>query len=426
EVSNADTSQAFDGKTLGEALLEPTRIYVKSVLELISKVQVNALSHITGGGFQENIPRVLPEGTVAVIDESSWNWPEIFNWLQQNGNVDRYEMFRTFNCGVGMVAAIDGEARRQVVEAGIEALKQLWHRGAVDADGKTGDGCGIHLQIPQEFFKDHIRRMGQQPGNGSLAVGQVFLPRTDLSKQERVREIIESEIIGMGHRIYGWRQVPVHIGVIGTKANATRPEIEQILVENALDVDDNQFEVDLYIIRRRIEKAVLAENLTEAYICSLSCRSVIYKGLFLAEELTAFYPDLLDEKFVSNFVIYHQRYSTNTFPSWPLAQPFRILAHNGEINTLLGNVNWMKSHETRMDDPVFGDHVEDIKPIVQPDSSDSSALDAVFEVLVRTKRELPEVKSLLMPEAWENSNAVPQNHKDFYAYANSVMEPWDG
>ncbi|MTI10475.1 glutamate synthase large subunit [Curvivirga aplysinae] len=332
----------------------------------------------------------------------------------------------TANCGVGMVAALDGEARRDVVEAGIEALQQLWHRGAVDADGKTGDGCGIHLQIPQEFFKDHIRRMGQQPGTGALAVGQVFLPRTDLGKQERVREIVESEIIGMGHRIYGWRQVPVNIGVIGTKANATRPEIEQILVENALDVDDAQFEVDLYVIRRRIEKAVLAENLTEAYICSLSCRSVIYKGLFLAEELTAFYPDLLDERFVSNFVIYHQRYSTNTFPSWPLAQPFRVLAHNGEINTLLGNVNWMKSHETRMDDPVFGEHVEDIKPIIQPDSSDSSALDAVFEVLVRTKRQLPEVKSLLMPEAWENSKAVPQNHKDFYAYANSVMEPWDG
>lgn len=332
----------------------------------------------------------------------------------------------TANCGVGLVASIDGTARRDVVLAAIEALGQIWHRGAVDADGKTGDGAGIHIQIPQEFFKDHIRRMGQALGKGRLAVGQVFLPRTDLGKQERVRQIIEAEIIDMGHRIYGWRQVPVNIDVIGEKANSTRPEIEQILVENARDVDDSQFEVDLYIIRRRIEKAVLAENLTEAYICSLSCRSIIYKGLFLAEQLPVFYPDLMDEKFESNFAIYHQRYSTNTFPSWPLAQPFRVLAHNGEINTLLGNVNWMKSHETRMDDPVFGEHVEDIKPIIQPSSSDSAALDAVFEVLVRTKRDLPEVKSLLIPEAWEQSNAVPQSHKDFYKYANGVMEPWDG
>ncbi len=332
----------------------------------------------------------------------------------------------TANCGVGMVASIDGKARRDVVVAGIDALKQLWHRGAVDADGKTGDGTGIHLQIPQAFFKSHLRRMGQESGEGHLAVGQVFLPRTDLDKQERVRQIIESEIINMGHHIYGWRQVPVNIAVIGDKGNSTRPEIEQILVKNAREVNNDQFEVDLYIIRRRIEKMILAENLTEAYICSFSCRSIIYKGLFLAEELTVFYPDLMDELFTSNFVIYHQRYSTNTFPAWSLAQPFRILAHNGEINTLRGNVNWMKCHEPQMDDPVFSSNVQDIKPIIQPGSSDSAALDAVFEALVRTKRNLPEVKSLLIPEAWEHSTSMPQAHKDFYAYANGVMEPWDG
>ncbi|RED46192.1 glutamate synthase large subunit [Aestuariispira insulae] len=358
------------------------------------------------------------------------NRPFIDNYQERAAHLAANGMYlpetETANCGVGMVASIDGKPRRSVVLSAIEALGQIWHRGAVDADGKTGDGAGIHLQIPQEFFKDHIRRMGQQVGKGRLAVGMVFLPRTDLGKQESVRQIIESEIIGMGHRIYGWRQVPVDITALGEKGNSTRPEIEQILVENARDVDDSQFEVDLYIIRRRIERKVLDANLSEAYICSLSCRSVIYKGLFLAEQLTAFYPDLLDEKFESNFAIYHQRYSTNTFPSWPLAQPFRVLAHNGEINTYNGNVNWMKSHETRMDDPIFGDHVEDIKPIIQPGSSDSSALDAVFEVLVRTKRGLPEVKSLLIPEAWEHSKSVPQNHKDFYTYANGVMEPWDG
>ncbi|MGE4221282.1 MAG: glutamate synthase large subunit, partial [Alphaproteobacteria bacterium] len=170
----------------------------------------------------------------------------------------------------------------------------------------------------------------------------------------------------------------------------------------------------------------LAENIAGFYICSLSCRSMIYKGLFLAEQLTDFYPDLLDERFVSNFAVYHQRYSTNTFPAWHLAQPFRVLAHNGEINTIAGNVNWMRSHETRLDEPRFGRHIEDIKPVIQPGSSDSAALDAVAELLVRTQRELPEVKSLLIPEAWEKSTTMPQAHRDFYAYGNSVMEPWDG
>jgi len=329
-------------------------------------------------------------------------------------------------CGVGMIVSIDGQARREVVLKGIEALKSLWHRGAVDADGKTGDGAGIHVQIPQEFFKQHIRRTGHEPGKGRLAVGMIFLPRTDLHAQERCREIVETEILRFGHRIYGWRQVPVNVDVIGEKANATRPEIEQIMVENARGVGDSQFQVDLYIIRRRIEKAVLAASVNDFYICSLSCRSVIYKGLFLAEQLTSFYPDLLDDLFVSNFAIYHQRYSTNTFPTWRLAQPFRVLAHNGEINTLLGNVNWMRSHETQLADRRFGDHIEDIKPVIQAGSSDSAALDAVFELLVRTARELPEVKSLLIPEAWEKSETLPRAHRDFYAYGNSVMEPWDG
>jgi glutamate synthase (NADPH/NADH) large chain len=329
-------------------------------------------------------------------------------------------------CGVGMIVAIDGQARRDVVLKGIEALRSLWHRGAVDADGKTGDGAGIHVQIPQGFFKEHIRRTGHEPGSGRLAVGMIFLPRTDLGAQERCRQIVETEILRFGHRIYGWRQVPVNVDVIGEKANATRPEIEQVMVENALGVGESQFQVDLYIIRRRIEKVVQAESISEFYICSLSCRSVIYKGLFLAEQLTAFYPDLLADLFVSNFAIYHQRYSTNTFPTWRLAQPFRVLAHNGEINTLLGNVNWMRSHETRLADRRFGDYINDIKPVVQAGSSDSAALDAVFELLVRTARELPEVKSLLIPESWERTETLPRAHRDFYAYGNSVMEPWDG
>lgn len=332
----------------------------------------------------------------------------------------------TSACGVGLIAAIDGKPSRLVVERAIEALKALWHRGAVDADGKTGDGAGIHVQIPQDFFRAHIERTGHEVRQGKLAVGMVFLPRTDLGKQERARTIIESEINRMGHQIYGWRQVPVSIETIGTKANATRPEIEQIMVENSAGFSDSRFETDLYIIRRHIEAALLNENLTEAYICSLSCRSMIYKGLFLAEQLDSFYPDLKDSRFISNFAIYHQRYSTNTFPSWSLAQPFRVLAHNGEINTITGNINWMKSHEARLDDPDLNPHLEAIKPVIPPGSSDSSALDAAFEILLRTHRELPEVKSLLIPEAWAHSPTVPENHRDFYRYANAIMEPWDG
>ena len=330
------------------------------------------------------------------------------------------------SCGVGLVAAIDGKPRREVVVAGINALKVLWHRGAVDADGKTGDGAGIHVQIPQDFFREHIRHTGHEPGEGRLAVGMVFLPRTDFAAQERCRCIVEAEILAFGYGICGWRQVPIHISVIGEKANATRPEIEQVLIANTKATNAQQFEIDLYIIRRRIEKQVMAENIRDFYICSLSCRSVIYKGMFLAEQLTAFFPDLLDERFVSNFAIYHQRYSTNTFPTWWLAQPFRMIAHNGEINTLLGNINWMRAHEPRMAHEWYGGHMADLLPIIQPGSSDSAALDAVFEVLVRANRSVPMVKTMLMPEASANKPGLPQAVKDLYSYCNAVMEPWDG
>ncbi len=328
-------------------------------------------------------------------------------------------------CGVGLVAAIDGKPRRAVVEAGIAALKAVWHRGAVDADGKTGDGAGIHIEIPQDFFKAHIARQGVKPSDARVAVGQVFLPRNDLDGQERCRTIVETEILKMGYAVYGWRQVPIDTSVCGEKANATRPEIEQIMVHNARNVPEDQFELDLYVVRRRIEKQALAENIVDFYICSLSCRSIIYKGMFLAEALSVFYPDLTDERFVSSFAIYHQRYSTNTFPTWKLAQPFRTLAHNGEINTVRGNVNWMKSHETRMAHELFGANVDDLKPVVQP-GSDSAQMDNVFELLVRGGRALPMVKTMMMPQAWSYADRTPQHIRNMYAYSNSVMEPWDG
>ncbi|RMH46164.1 MAG: glutamate synthase large subunit, partial [Alphaproteobacteria bacterium] len=332
------------------------------------------------------------------------------------------------SCGVGLVVSIDGKPSRKVVENGIEALKAVWHRGAVDADGKTGDGAGIHVQIPVPFFYDQIRRTGHEPDPERLvAVGQVFLPRTDFSAQEACRTIVESEILRMGYRIYGWRHVPVNIDVLGEKANATRPEIEQILISDTRGIDEETFERELYVIRRRIEKAVTTANIRGFYICSLSCRSVIYKGMMLAEQVAEFYPDLKDQRFESAFAIYHQRYSTNTFPEWWLAQPFRMLAHNGEINTLKGNLNWMKSHEIRMASSYFGDLAEDIKPIVPKGSSDSAALDAVFEVLVRAGRSAPMAKTMLVPESWSRQAVeLPKAWRDMYAYCNAVIEPWDG
>jgi len=332
------------------------------------------------------------------------------------------------SCGVGLVVAIDGQPSRKVVQSGIDALKAIWHRGAVDADGKTGDGAGIHVQIPVPFFYDVIRRTGHEPDPAKLiAVGQVFLPRTDFGAQERCRTIVETEVLRMGHYIYGWRHVPVDVSVLGEKANATRPEIEQILIRCEKDIDQEQFERELYIIRRRIEKAVTAAGINGCYLCSLSCRSIIYKGMMLAEQVAVFYPDLEDERFESAFAIYHQRYSTNTFPQWWLAQPFRMLAHNGEINTLKGNVNWMKSHEIRMASSAFGDMAEDIKPIIPGGTSDSGALDAVFEVMVRSGRSAPMAKTMLVPEAWsKQTDNMPKAWADMYSYCNSVIEPWDG
>ena len=331
-------------------------------------------------------------------------------------------------CGVGLIAATDGKPSRRVVASAIEALKAVWHRGAVDADGKTGDGAGLHVDLPVRFFDDAIAAGGHKVMPNRLAVGMVFLPRTDLGAQENCRTLVEAEIIEAGYTIYGWRQVPVDVSVIGDKGQATRPEIEQIMIAGPLpdEVSITEFEKNLYLVRRRIEKKIIAAQIRDFYICSLSCQSIVYKGLFLAESLSVFYPDLQDDRFESRVAIFHQRYSTNTFPQWWLAQPFRSLAHNGEINTIRGNQNWMKSHEIKMASIAFGAHSDDIKPVIPAGSSDTAALDAVFEALVRSGKEAPTAKLMLIPEAWQANPNLPANHKSMYEYMASVMEPWDG
>jgi glutamate synthase (NADPH/NADH) large chain len=359
------------------------------------------------------------------MDDADMNF--VADW---NANVARlagtYDASQEHDaCGVGVVAALDGKPRRDVVQAGIDALKAVWHRGAVDADGKTGDGAGIHIEIPQDFFKSAISRSGHVPGDDPIAVGMVFLPKTDLGAQERCRQIVETEILAFGYGIYGWRQVPIEVSCIGEKANQTRPEIEQIMIRGR-GGDPADFERDLYVIRRRIEKQAIEAQVHEMYICSLSCRSIIYKGMFLAASLTEFYPDLLDERFISRFAIYHQRYSTNTFPTWRLAQPFRMLAHNGEINTIHGNINWMKSHETRLEAGEIGAYMDDIKPVVQAGGSDTATLDNVFELLVRAGRDAPMAKALMIPASIGQDATMSDAHRDMFLYCNAVMEPWDG
>ena len=331
------------------------------------------------------------------------------------------------SCGVGLVCALDGRPRREVVELAIRSLKAVWHRGAVDADGKTGDGAGVMLSVPQAFFAEQVERTGHRLRPGAIAVGQIFLPRTDLAAQEACRTLVESEVLAAGFYIYGWRQTPIDPTVIGDKAVATRPEIEQILLApppgpGGAPLAGEALERALFLVRKRIETR--GPQLPHFYVCSLSARSLVYKGMFLAEHIDSFYPDLRDPRFEAAVAIFHQRYSTNTFPEWRLAQPFRMLAHNGEINTLRGNANWMKSHEIRMAASAFGDAQDDVKPVIQPGGSDSMALDNTFETLVRAGRSAPMAKALLMPEA--ASPHMPPEHAALYGYCNAVMEPWDG
>ncbi len=329
-------------------------------------------------------------------------------------------------CGVGLIASTNGKKSRKVVEYGIEALKAIWHRGAVDADGKSGDGAGIQIEIAPDFFKEKILNTGHTPDNDKrICVGMVFLPRTDYSEQEKCREIIEAALLEGNYYIYGWRQVPINPSVLGKTADQSRPEIAQVMFKKNENLSTNNLERDLFETRKKIEKLARDAQLKEFYICSFSSRSIVYKGMFLAEMLSEFYPDLNDKKLTSRFAVFHQRYSTNTFPSWDLAQPFRTLAHNGEINTLKGNINWMKIHEQDMSSSLFKD-VKNLKPVIRS-SSDSGALDNVFELLVHSGKLAPLIKLMMIPDAWsKRSKTVPKNHQDLFNFLNSTIEPWDG
>ena len=330
-------------------------------------------------------------------------------------------------CGVGLVATTDGKKSRRIVEYGVEALKAIWHRGAVDADGKSGDGAGIQLEISPDFFKEKILATGNKhDASQRICVGMIFLPKTNYADQEKCREIIETVLLQENFYIYGWRQVPVNPKVLGKTADQNRPEIAQVLFKKNEELETNDLERELFVSRKKIENQARENQLKDFYICSMSSRSIVYKGMFLAEAIDDFYPDLKDENFTSRFAIFHQRYSTNTFPSWDLAQPFRALAHNGEINTVRGNTNWMKIHEQDMSSSLFKS-IEDLKPVVIPGISDSGALDNVFELLTHSGKLAPLIKLMMIPDAWsKRSKTVPKNHQDLFNFLNSSIEPWDG
>jgi len=328
-------------------------------------------------------------------------------------------------CGTGFVATTAGRSHA-VLELAIEAVARLTHRGAVSADGKTGDGAGVLTQVPHRLLIPDLYRLGVRvPRHVDLGVAMVFLPR-DVRAQARARSIIEDVLTREGLVFFGWRQVPVALTALGADAARTRPEIQQALIGRPERLGADDFERALYLVRRLIERRLDDEGVAGAYIASCSHRTVVYKGMFVAPQLARFYPDLRDPRYETALALFHQRYSTNTFPSWPLAQPFRFLAHNGEINTLPGNVNWMRARERQVRSPVWRERLGDLLPVIQSGGSDSAMLDNALELLVRSGRDALHAMMMLVPEAWEDHAEMPEDVRAFYDFHAGLVEPWDG
>jgi glutamate synthase (NADPH) large chain len=336
--------------------------------------------------------------------------------------------FEHDSCGIGFVASLKGRPTHDIVRKGVEILLNLVHRGACGCDPLTGDGAGILLQLPHLFLAAQAESAGFSiPKPGSYGTGLVFLPRSKTGRA-RCKQILEDKITGTGQRLLGWRTVPVDETVLGPVARQSAPIVEQVFIGSSED-DEVQLERKLFVIRRWTERTVRESSISDKgsfYIPSLSARTIVYKGLLLAEQLSKFYRDLENPAVTSRFAMVHQRFSTNTFPTWELAQPFRILCHNGEINTLRGNMAWMHAREQLFDGRVFGEEVRHILPIIAPGGSDSAMLDNVAEMLLQAGRSLPHVMMMLVPEAWQNDRLMPAQKRDFYAYHSCLVEPWDG
>jgi glutamate synthase domain-containing protein 2/glutamate synthase domain-containing protein 1/glutamate synthase domain-containing protein 3 len=327
--------------------------------------------------------------------------------------------FEHDNCGVGAVASLSGDASHSTICRALDVLDALEHRGASGAEIDTGDGAGILLQTPDELLRAVAGC--ELPPAGRYAAGMVFLPRDDETRAE-VERLIEETVARYGQTVVGWRDVPVDHDVPGASAAAVEPVVKQVFVGSSLGDDQDAFERKLYVIRRVIEKA----RGKDLAIPSFSSRTIVYKGMLTSPQLREYYPDLSDERCTSQLALVHSRFSTNTFPSWQLAHPYRLIAHNGEINTLRGNINWMRARESRLLSEAFGDDLEAVIPVIDEQGSDSAIFDNVLELLVLAGRSLPHALMMMIPEAWEGRDDMPSHLRDFYAYHSCLMEPWDG
>ena len=337
--------------------------------------------------------------------------------------------FEKDSCGVGFVMNMKGEKSHEIITQGLEILKKLEHRGACGSDSTSGDGAGILIQIPHQFFQDHCEKAGiKLPEVGRYAVGNIFLPTDGDTRQGQ--EIMERAVVAEGLELLGWRDVPVDNTTIGKTARSVEPVIKQLFVGAGSDVPDQlAFERRLYCVRKRsawgIRRAGLNDDNENFYACSLSSKTLIYKGQLMAPQLETYYLDLKDPNMVSALALAHSRYSTNTFPSWGRAQPFRYIAHNGEINTVRGNKNWMSARESMFESPLFED-LNMILPVIAPGGSDSADFDQALEMLFLTGRSLPHAMMMMIPEPWSGHETMDDDKRGFYEYHASMMEPWDG
>ncbi|HPY03788.1 MAG TPA: glutamate synthase large subunit, partial [Spirochaetota bacterium] len=329
------------------------------------------------------------------------------------------------NCGIGFVADIKGRKSNDIVQRGLEVLARMEHRGAESADNKTGDGAGILMQIPHKFFAEKIKDL---PSEGEYGAGLVFLPR-DKSDCDKVKAEFEKIVSAEGQKIITWRDVPVIDSCIGEIAKRSEPKIEQVFISGTQKQDQNRLERKLYIIRKLSESTIRnssINNKADFYIPSLSSKTIVYKGMLMPDQVKQYFPDLSESSFESAMSLVHSRFSTNTFPSWDLAQPFRMLAHNGEINTVKGNRLWMSARESMLASEEFGADIKKILPVIEPNKSDSASFDNALELLVMTGRSLPHALMMLIPESWNEKNPIDEKLKSFYEYHATFMEPWDG
>jgi glutamate synthase (ferredoxin) len=330
-------------------------------------------------------------------------------------------------CGVGFIAKLSGERSYDVVNRAITALKSLAHRGAIDADAITGDGAGILTQVPVELFREHLEKKKTKLfRDQDLGVGMIFLPRGDEYAQSHCKKIVEQAVKAEGLAWLCWRDVPTDSSSLGRKALETQPLIVQALVARKDETGDDEFERKLFLAQKSIERQILEAKIEGFYICSFSWRTIVYKGLLTPHQIRKFYTDLKSPKFTSAFAIFHQRYSTNTFPTWHLAHPFRMLAHNGEINTIRGNRNLMRARENSPAHGVWGDRFGDLKPLVQPAMSDSASLDNGLQLLTLGGRNPLHSAMMMMPMAWEKDKKLSPEARAFFRYHACMMEPWDG